>query len=381
MMECEGAQRPFAAGDLDHDGTLDLVAAGGFGNCIDIYNFGKRVETVEGFVLQAAGGLQRGHSIFVADFNGDGNLDIVNDNVILLGNGDGTFQPAHYLLTASPGATSLVAADLNGDGLPDLVYVNYDRTGETARGLSILLNNTPGPHSSVIGHSAATGVGPVAPSSIGSAYGQDLASATAAASGATLPTQLGGISLRVRDSTDTVRLAPLSYVSPTQINFLVPDQTALGPVVLTVDDGSSPLVETANATAVTQVAPAIFTANGQGYGAAAATAVRVLSNGTQQQAPVFSCSAPGQCTTVPIDLGGGHPVYLSLYGTGFRGAGPALLTNCQVGGVDATVQFAGAQPTIPGLDQINMLLPATLPSGIASVQCRLGGNPVQIEIK
>lgn len=88
-----------------------------------------------------------------------------------------------------------------------------------------------------------------------------------------------GISLRVRDSTDTVRLAPLYYVSPTQINFLVPDQTALGPVVLTVDDGSSPLAETANATAVTKVAPGIFTANGQSQGPAAATAVRILADG------------------------------------------------------------------------------------------------------
>jgi uncharacterized protein (TIGR03437 family) len=387
--ECEGANRPFAVGDLDHDGKLDLVAAG-LGGCIAIY-FGNGVEiVVRALDLLPAGGLQVSHSIFVADFNGDGNLDIANDNVVLLGNGDGTFQPARYFLTASPNAASLVAADLNGDGLPDLVYVNYD--GPSVNGLSVLLNNTPGPPTSVIGYSAATGAGPVAPSSIGSVYGKNLARTTAAAPGATLPTQLGGISLRVRDSTDLVRLAPLLYVSPTQINFLVPDQTVLGPVVLTVDDGSSPLVETANATAVTQVAPAIFTVNGQGQGAAAATAVRVLADGTQQPVAVFNCSGPGQCTTVPINLAGGQAVYLSLYGTGFRGVRSPQQTRCTIGGVNAVVLFAGAQPTIPGLDQINILLPATLASGTAPVQCQFDfqstlfsglatTNPVQIEIK
>ena len=70
----------------------------------------------------------------------------------------------------------------------------------------------------------------------------------------------------------------------------------------------------------------------------------------------------------------------------------ARLLRCQVGGLDATVQFAGAQPTIPGLDQINILLPATLPSGIMLVQCQFEfapayfsgittTNPVQIQIK
>jgi uncharacterized protein (TIGR03437 family) len=323
--------------------------------------------------------------------NGDGKPDIVTDNVVILGNGDGTFQPAQYMLTASPGAASLVCADLNGDGRPDLVYVDYALLDQTATGLSILLNNTPGPPSSVVGYSAATGAVPVAPLSIASVYGKNLARTTASAAGPALPTQLGGISLRVRDSTDTVRLAPLFYVSPTQINFLVPDQTSVGPASLTVDDGSA-LVETANATPVTLIAPAIFTANGQGQGAAAATAVRIRPDGTQQPADVFRCTSPGQCALVPIDLTGGQPVYLSLYGTGFRGVPLPQHTQCTVGGMSAVVQFAGAQPTIPGLDQINILLPAGLASGTASVQCQFGfpiafgfadaiSNPVQIEIK
>jgi uncharacterized protein (TIGR03437 family) len=386
-------RKVLAVGDLNHDGKLDVVV--GEFNFIEVF-FGKGDGTFqEGIVFplyfEHLTDPELGHEIFIADLNGDGKPDIVTDNVVLLGNGDGTFQLAQYLLTASPGAASLVCADLNGDGRPDLVYVDYALLDQTATGLSVLLNNTPGPSSSVVGYSAATGAEPVAPLSIASIYGKNLVRTTASATGPTLSTQLGGISLRVRDITDTVRLAPLFYVSPAQINFLVPGQTAVGPVSLALDDGS-PLVETANATPVTLIAPAIFTANGQGRGAAAATAVRILADGTQQPISVFNCAAPSQCSTVPIALAASQPVYLSLYGTGFRGVPPPQHTQCTVGGVSAVVQFAGAQPTIPGLDQINILLPATLASGTASVQCDFGfpiafglgdatTNSVQIEIK
>jgi uncharacterized protein (TIGR03437 family) len=380
--------RKLAVGDLNHDGKLDLVV--GSGGAVGVF-LGKGDGTFQVgiYIPVYFGASTPGHDLFIADLNGDGKLDIAAYDFVILGNGDGTFQPPQYLFAGSPGASPQVCTDLNGDRLPDLVYVEYDQLSQTATGLSVLLNNTPGPPSSVVGYSAATGAALVAPSSIASVYGKNLAHTTASAAGPTLPTQLGGISLRVRDVTDTVRLAPLFYVSPTQINFLVPDQTALGPVALTVDDGA-PLVETANATPVTQVAPGIFSANGQGRGPAAATAVRILLDGTQQPVNVFNCTSPGQCAMVPIDITGGQPVYLSLYGTGFRGNPVPLNTRCTVGGVSATVQFMGAQPTIPGLDQINILLPTKLPSGTASVQCLFGfaiadfgatTNPVQIEIK
>jgi hypothetical protein len=46
---------------------------------------------------------------------------------VLLGNGDGTFQP-HVDFATSPGARSLVAADINGDNRLDLASANSMRT-------------------------------------------------------------------------------------------------------------------------------------------------------------------------------------------------------------------------------------------------------------
>ena len=79
-------------------------------------------------------------SIAVADVNGDGKPDVVVANCIangsaacgapgilgvLLGNGDGTFQPVVTYSSGGNGASSVAIADVNGDGKPDLVVANY----------------------------------------------------------------------------------------------------------------------------------------------------------------------------------------------------------------------------------------------------------------
>lgn len=62
---------------------------------------------------------------------------------------------------------------------------------------------------------------------------------------------------------------------------------------------------------------------------------------------------------VPIDLGPKTDlVFVQFYGTGLKNRGAPV--TAKVGGVDATVQFAGAHPTFTGLDQINVLLPRSL---------------------
>ena len=404
--------KPIAMGDLNHDGKPDIVVGTTFGVAVlfgngdgTFQNHHPPTPTTPGgpAFLLFFDGLNRlgarewrfSNDIFIRDFDGDGNPDIVLDGILFRGKGDGTFYSAQFLGIDSAGAVSVLCEDLNGDTKPDLVYLDLQpgTNPGSARMLSILLNNSPsGLPNNVLGYSAATGGSLLAPSSIASIYGKNLAKVTASASGAAFPTQLGGISLRVRDDADTVRLAQLILVSPSQINFVVPGQTSIGPVTLNIDDGSTPLLEGANATIVNNLAAGFFTASQDGKGVPAATAVRIHTDGTQELVPVFTCAGTGQCNAAPIDMTSGLPVYLSLYGTGFGAEflkNPAsVAARCQVGGKDATVQFAGPHPLYPGLDQLNLMLPQSLPSGPAPMQCQFNGsqpgqqtNVVSIAIK
>lgn len=83
-------------------------------------------------------------NVIAADLRGDGHMDVVTSNqiagtiAVLLGNGDGTFQPpASYKVRSQP--LGLAAGDFNGDGKLDLAVVNFG--GNT---ISVLLGNGDG---------------------------------------------------------------------------------------------------------------------------------------------------------------------------------------------------------------------------------------------
>ena len=272
-----------------------------------------------------------------ADFNGDHILDLIVGNSVSLGKGDGTFNPPVYLIPPPFSCTIVgfqvcesdidvsATADLTGDGLPDLVF-GYrqmiamqpatDQATQMALTLSILINDSPGSGFLVPGVSAATYTTPVGFQSIVTAFGTNLASIIATAGTGTPSTHLGGIQLHVRGSDGTDQLAPLLYVSPTQINYVLPSVAfqSFDPfVAVSIEHDGVPFVSEAVAFPITPLAPGLFTLNSLGL--AAATAVRVNTDGTQTVVPAVSCTESG-CVAIPIDLSSGS-VYLSLYGTGF----------------------------------------------------------------
>ena len=200
----------------------------------------------------------------------------------------------------------------------------------------------------------------LAPESIVSAFGANLATGTQSANIAPLPTTLAGTSVRVRDSLGVERLAPLFFVSPGQINYLIPAGTSPGAATMTVSssDGS-----TATGTIqIANVAPSLFTANSSGNGVAAAVVLRVRANGSQVVEPVAEWNAAlSRFVAAPIDLGGENDqVYLLLFGTGVRFRSNLAGVTVSIGGQNAQMQYAGQQGDFVGLDQVNLLLPRSL---------------------
>lgn len=207
--------------------------------------------------------------------------------------------------------------------------------------------------------SAAAPNAAVTPDSIASLYGTNLAATTQPAGVQPPPLSLGGVTVTVTDSTGTSRVAPLMYVSPSQINFAVPQGASDGVAQFAIlNGGAGPLTVTG---AVQSVAPTLFSMSGDGKGVAAATAIQVQASNPQLQSPVavFECSAAG-CVSTPIALGVDTPIVVALYGTGIRNRSSLSNVSVTINGVSASVQYAGPQPSYEGLDQVNVVLPLTL---------------------
>lgn len=225
----------------------------------------------------------------------------------------------------------------------------------------------------------------LAPESIVAAFGTNLAAGTQSATTAQLPIELAGTSVRIKDSAGVERNAPLFFVSPTQLNALIPAGTASGAATLNVYNGAD-LVATGSLT-IAAVAPAVFSANASGAGVAAAVVFRLKADGAQSVEPVAEWNASlSRYVATPIDVSlEQEQVYLILFGTGFRYNTGLANVSASVGGTAAPLNFAGAQGSLAGLDQANVRLPRALSGrGVVNVELRVDGklaNVVQAQIK
>ncbi|MGE0132687.1 MAG: hypothetical protein AB7U82_31800 [Blastocatellales bacterium] len=173
------------------------------------------------------------------------------------------------------------------------------------------------------------------------------------------------------DFAGTEKQAQLFFVSPAQINYLMPEGLATGPAIVLLN-GDNGFIRV-NVVNVQKVSPGIFTVDASGRGVAAAVILRVRADGSRQYEPIAQYNDSEQrWVPIPIDLGPDTDrIFLSLFGTGWRLIGSmADATVAMLPVVDRNapgnvvrrpaILYAGKQPTIPGLDQINIEIPRDL---------------------
>jgi uncharacterized protein (TIGR03437 family) len=284
-----------------------------------------------------------------------------------LANGGGVLVRARNAADARIDPASIVATPSNGASKPlnnsnsEIFYTDYIAAGDVTltvnagsssftRKVSLPAGGyepyvvKPDPSVALIAPSAAA-IFPLvlAPRMIVSIYGSGLAKDQIAASAQPLPTSLSDVTVTVNGNA-----IPLLYVSPTQINALLPDGiTGLNKLLVRNGAGS----QTMNIY-VEAAVPAVFSLDASGQGSAAAL------NATN-----------GQIVSSTNPLHANEYMELFLTGLGTTKSQNGLNVAVQqptvtVGGVDCPVTYAGAAPGFPGLDQIN----CRIPSGIGGQQ-------------
>jgi uncharacterized protein (TIGR03437 family) len=186
--------------------------------------------------------------------------------------------------------------------------------------------------------------------------------------GGKLPTSLDGVGVTING-----KPAYVEYTSPTQINVVAPQDDSSGQVEVRVTSNgqaSDATIATLNA-----FSPAFFTFDGKYLAATHA-------DNTLLGKPGLFASAPS--ATTPAKPG----ETIVLYGTGFGPTSPAIATGqltdriasittpltITIGGVPATVAFAGLVPPYAELYQFNVQVPTTVPDGDQPVTAQISGS-------
>ena len=269
----------------------------------------------------------------LANFNLDGTLDTViapydastssYQSVLRIGTAAGFGDPQSLKIT--PGArNSIISGDWNLDGAPDLAVAS----GQSVR---IYLNLTPTVLTSAVWtpwsrSEAATKM--VTPGSLATAKGVNYSTQAASAPGIPYPLKLGGVQVRLNDPAGGHNFAPLLYVSPSQINFQVPSNTALG--WSAVDLVTSDSTRFIGWVEVKETAPTIF----------------YVVTGSK-------VNPDGSTTPTQFDFDAHWPVpaIVTFYGTGFRGATPEN-TRLLLGSSSIKPLSVGPHPSLPGIDAL-----------------------------
>jgi uncharacterized protein (TIGR03437 family) len=218
----------------------------------------------------------------------------------------------------------------------------------------------------------------IAPATWIEIYGQNLATTTAdwtgAFNGNNAPTSVGGTTVTVGGESLFI-----DYVSPGQVNGQVPSDVATGPqpvIVTTAAGSSAAFTINVNATEPGLLAPPQFLINNDQY------AVALFADGFYDLPPGLVSEIASR-RAVPGDT-------IMLYGIGFGpvsdGTQAGVIdqnlndvnasVDISIGGVSATISYAGLTPGVVGLYQFNVVVPNIPASDITPLTFTLNGTPV-----
>ncbi len=324
------------------------------------------------------------------DFNLDGRLDLAiapepgNSLTILASDELGIFSEAGSVNGAFE-AYALASDDFNQDGKPDLAVPNFNGIS-----ISIILNTTckptvTAPQTLAVVSAASYRGLRTAANAIVAGFGDGVATGVQVASSLPLPTTLAGTTVKVKDSTGAEIPAPLFFVSPGQLNFLIPERAALGEATITASSGNGKV--SLGTVQIDRIAPGLFAANANGQGVAAALALRVKANGALIYEDIARFdTTQNKYVPIPIDLGeASDQLFLILFGTGMRGRASLAGAAATIGGANVEVLYVGAQGSLVGLDQANVRIPRSLAGrGEVNVVLSVDGlaaNVVTVSVK
>jgi uncharacterized protein (TIGR03437 family) len=200
---------------------------------------------------------------------------------------------------------------------------------------------------------AASGQQVFAPGMIMSVYGTGMSDFAQAAAAIPLPSYLAGFMATVNDVP-----APLYYVSPNQVNIQIPYETQPGTATLSLGNPFENVTYRFN---VTSTGPGVFT-----FQDGAVNPSRNVKRGD-----VATLFITGEGLVTPSVATGSSP---SAGTPVSRLPQPRNVPTVTVGGLPATIQFAGIPSGLVGVSQINFAIPAGVASGVQDVVVTVGGQ-------
>jgi uncharacterized protein (TIGR03437 family) len=260
---------------------------------------------------------------------------------------------------------------------PVVVQTSTSTNPVTAPAYGVMRVDLNVPTVAAVVNSASYVAGPVAMQEIVSLFGSGIASMTAVAAIQPLPTSLGGISVQITDNQGNSQLAPLFAVTPGQANILIPSGLAAGAATVKVLHGTT--VALTASTTIANSQAALYSANADGAGVAAADALTASATNQQTFQNVYACHAPAarSCLGSPLSQGAAtDTLYVELYGTGIRSA---KSVQCFVAGQSVPVLYAGPVAAFTGLDQVNVSIPKSL-AGLGDVTVYLVADGVTTNV-